>query len=93
MRKLIIHRKNSFIGRLLVALIICDGLIIGSIRSGETTEVAIDNNRHTIYCVADVPGEYGGSNRKTSDVIQVSEGTSNINMEFSVGFTFKLSLI
>lgn len=77
----------------MVVQIMCDGIIVGSIRSGEITEVNIDDNSHTIYCTADIPGEYGGSHRKTSDVISVPAGTSNINMEFSVGFTFKLSLI
>lgn len=93
MRKLMIHRKKSFIGCLLVVQVMCDGHIVGSIRSGETTEINIDENAHTIYCVADAPGEYGGSNRRTSDVINVPVGTDNIKMEFSFGFSFKLSLI
>lgn len=93
MRKLIINRKKSFIGCLAVVQVICDGNVIGSLRSGGTAEIEISDNKHTVFCVTDVPGAYGGSHRRTSDVINIQEGTSNINMQFSFGFTLKLTLI
>ncbi len=93
MRKLVINRKKSFIGCLVVVQVICDGNVIGSLRSGGNAVIEINEDNHTIYCVADVPGEYGGSHRKTSDVINIQAGTSNINMQLSFGFTLKLSLV
>ncbi len=93
MRKLVINRKKSFIGCLVVVQIICDGNVMGSLRSGGTAEIEINDSNHTVYCVADVPGEYGGSNRKTSDVINIQAGTTNINMQLSFGLTLRLSLI
>lgn len=93
MRKLFIKRKKSFIGCLIVVQVICDGNVIGSLRSGGTAEIDINDSKHTVYCVADIPGEYGGSHRRTSDVINIQEGTFNINMQLSFGFTLKLALI
>ena len=93
MRKIRISRKRSFIGCILVAQVICDGETIGSLRSGQTTEMEITENKHIIYCIVDAPGEYGGSRRITSDVINIPESTSDINMLLSVGFTLKLTLI
>ena len=76
----------------MVAQIICDGNIIGSVRSGQTVEITISEEKHTLYCAVDAPGTYGGSRKITSDVINMPEGISQINMLLKVGFTLKLSV-
>ncbi len=92
MRKLVITRKKSFIGCLTVVQVLCDGNVIGSLRSGGKAEMEISEDKHTIYCIVDVSGD-GGSQRMTSDVINIQAGSFNINMCLSFGFTLKLTLV
>ena len=91
MRKLIIERKKSFLGCRIIALVICDGDIIGSVRSGSTAEMEITDNKHTVYCIFQHARDE--KVRPISDVINIPESTSDVNMLLTIGMTVKLSIV
>ena len=81
MRKIIIKRKWKFWGCLLLWQVKLDNNIVATLRNGDTISLDADSDKpHVVQCVYEGPGDYGGTKKMVSDIINIPADTKNYSL-------------